>query len=533
MYKLLIVDDEPLVQAGISSMLNWSNLGIEICGTAVNGQVALQIIEQQAPDIVITDIKMPIMSGLELARICFERYGSDHPSFIVLTSYEDFQMAKEALTYRVADYLVKIELTAQSLQASVEKLLKQKEAQNKNAQISTPAISDIHLFYDKFFIRLLNNLFEDAEQFSLQAADLHLNFEYSHYLCCHGEIICDNANDMSIEKQVSLFGSTMQMLKEITGKYLPCYCLALDIKHFAIIFCYSDQPADNYEENLLQILQNVFRTIHNYYNVDFRIGVGLLVNSPQSISESYQYARQAFRYSDAFTPACFFTQCSSADLSHSAFHIALFKDRLTKAFEEFDAEILEQTITEITDLFSNNPSHIVQAMDAACNILYLALSLLPSGESVVAELFTDYPDSYRSIYHQTTIEQIVNWLHIFSDRLCDVFSERKKDYKNHIVTSVKHHIQEHISDHLSLNEVAAVFGISPNYLSQLFKKYSDSGFNEYVSMAKIKEAKRLLAEGHYKVYELADMLGFESPFYFSKVFKKVEGISPSEYLNLK
>lgn len=91
MYQLLIVDDEPLVQAGIRSMLNWNELNIEICGTAMNGQAALRIIEEKSPEIVITDIKMPVMSGLDLAKVCRERYGENCPYFIILTGYEDFR----------------------------------------------------------------------------------------------------------------------------------------------------------------------------------------------------------------------------------------------------------------------------------------------------------------------------------------------------------------------------------------------------------------------------------------------------------
>ena len=106
MYQLLIVDDEPLVQAGIRSMLNWNELNIEICGTAMNGQAALRIIEEKSPEIVITDIKMPVMTGRELAKTCRERYGDNCPYFIILTSYEDFQMARDALSYQVSDYLV-------------------------------------------------------------------------------------------------------------------------------------------------------------------------------------------------------------------------------------------------------------------------------------------------------------------------------------------------------------------------------------------------------------------------------------------
>ena len=128
-------------------------------------------------------------------------------------------------------------------------------------------------------------------------------------------------------------------------------------------------------------------------------------------------------------------------------------------------------------------------------------------------------------------KQIAGWLSFFDQQLCQLFESHHKDYKNHIVASVKKYINEHLTERLFLNEVAAVFGISPNYLSQLFGKYNDMGFSEYINTCKISESKRLLTEGNLKVYEVAEMLGFESAFYFSKVFKKVEGVSPTEYLN--
>ena len=99
--------------------------------------------------------------------------------------------------------------------------------------------------------------------------------------------------------------------------------------------------------------------------------------------------------------------------------------------------------------------------------------------------------------------------------------------------NVKKYIHEHVSERLSLNEVAAVFGISPNYLSQLFSKYNDTGFSEYINICKVNASKNLLENGQYKVYEVAEMMGFESAFYFSKVFKKVEGISPTDYVHKK
>ena len=129
------------------------------------------------------------------------------------------------------------------------------------------------------------------------------------------------------------------------------------------------------------------------------------------------------------------------------------------------------------------------------------------------------------------MEQVVSWLSHFKDQLCRLFDEHHRDYKNHIVTNVKKYIGQHLSEKLSLNEVAAVFGISPNYLSQLFGKYNDSGFSEYINLCKVNEAKHLLDEGNLKIYEVAERLGFESSFYFSKVFKKIEGVSPTDYVS--
>ncbi len=529
MYKLLIVDDEPLVQVGIKSMLNWSELDIEVCGTAINGQAALKIIESVSPDIVITDIKMPVMDGLELVKICHERYGNTKPFFIVLTSYEDFQMAKKALFYQVTDYLVKLELTADTLKESILRVIDM-ITKNKNTEAQTG--HEVYPFYDKFFIRLLNNLFESPEQFYLQSQDLNLDFHYSGYVCCHGEMFCPSAESLSIEKQLALFTSSLQMIKEILSKYMPCYSLSLDIRHFALIFCYDEMTFD--EKKLKDILANVNSTVSKYYNVTFLAGIGSFVNSPLSINESYQYSRQSCRFSNESNTITFFEDCLKNDLAHGSFNMGLFKTDLTRAFEEYDPDILKSTIDELCDLFSTHERNYVQALDAACNILYLSISLLQNGEEIVLGIFKDNVEGYRSIYKQHTVEQIVAWLNYFSEQLCIVFENRRKDYKNHIVDNVKKYINEHVREHLSLNEVAAVFGISPSYLSQLFGKYNETGFSEYINICKINESKKLLMEDtSFKVYEVAEMLGFESAFYFSKVFKKVEGVSPTDYLNSK
>ena len=156
MIKLLIVDDEPLVQIGVKSMLNWADYGIEVCGTAMNGAAALKMIEEYSPEIVIADIRMPIMNGLELAKTCRDTYGRI-PLFIILTSYEEFELARQALSYEVVDYLIKMELDKESLAASIETALKRLKDLKATEAIRAGGRPLLQTYMDKFFLRLLHH----------------------------------------------------------------------------------------------------------------------------------------------------------------------------------------------------------------------------------------------------------------------------------------------------------------------------------------------------------------------------------------
>lgn len=129
------------------------------------------------------------------------------------------------------------------------------------------------------------------------------------------------------------------------------------------------------------------------------------------------------------------------------------------------------------------------------------------------------------------MSQILEWLALFRNGLCESFATHNKDYKNHIVINVKKYISEHVEEKLTLNKVAEVFNISPNYLSILFSKYNETGFTDHINQTKVEAAKKMMTEGNLKIYEISDILGFESAFYFSRVFKKVTGISPRDYIN--
>ncbi len=530
MIKLIIADDEPLVQAGIKSMVNWEELGISIVGTVANGSAAYELICEHQPEIVITDIKMPVMSGLELARKCHEE-GRELPVFIILTSYEEFQFVKEALAYQVVNYLIKLELTPEVLtQALRQALAKVAELQKSMGQPSD-SYNSLYLMKEQFYTRLIFNLFESEGQFHTQARNLKIRIDYPAYVAGYIEIKSEKLTHMSSDMQINLYASSLQVARELISKHCACHVLSLDTRHFCVIFFLSEDSRKDYRNMILETLTQVSVMLFNYYSVTIHASVGAPVSTLYQVSVSYQDARQIFSRANADTPILFLEDVTDNAPLKNVFNFSLFRNDIRKAYDEFDEKALYDIFTSIIELFDAQQTHYVQALDAAGNILYLSLSLLTNGEQIVSEIFRDRSNGYRCLYELSTVPQILEWLRVLRDGLCADFAAQNKDYKNHIVVNVKRYISEHVREKLTLNKVAEAFNISPNYLSVLFSKYNEIGFSDYINQRKVEEAKKMMRDGDLKIYEISDLLGFESAFYFSRVFKKMTGISPRDYIN--
>ena len=529
MIKLLIVDDEPLVQAGIKSMINWDEHDIHIVGTASNGSIAYDMITQHEPDIVISDIKMPVMTGLELVKKCYDEK-RDFPLFIILTSFEEFPLIKEAISYQVFDYLVKLELTADSLLDTLKRAIEKISSAKRDTPAEDSSINSLYLLKNQFFTRLILNLFESEKVFITQSQNLNINFEYDVFAVSYIKIVSEKSEQMAPEKRINLYTSSLQMASELISKHIPCYVLSMDMKHFCIIFFLKGSMLSGYKETITNALQQVSSMLNNYYGVTISGSIGSIVNMPLQIADSYQDAKQIFTQASDSNPFLFLEDASCNEPLKNVFNMSLFREDIRKAYAEFDEKTLFDIFTGIIDLFEDKPGHYVQALDAASSILYLSLSLLNNGDQTISEIFQNRTNGYRSLYELTNVSQIMDWMKELRDGLCNIFITHNKDYKNHIVINVKKYIVEHIEEKLTLNNVAEVFNISPNYLSILFSKHNDIGFSDFINQSKIEAAKKMLVDGDYKIYEVSDVLGFESAFYFSRVFKKVTGLSPRDYI---
>ncbi len=526
MLKVLIADDEPLVQIGLKSMINWTALGFEICGTAANGEAAYEMIDKHMPEIVIADIQMPCLSGLELAKKCREIYGRI-PVFIILTSYEDFHYAKEALSFQAVDYLVKIDLTPELLTQALESAREVIESVLTRKSSSSSNALDVILFSERFFIRLLNNLFESPAQYQAQARSLSIDLDYRCFCVAQVEILSGNPG----EGNHALYTSTMHMFAELIEKYTTCRIIPLDNRFFAVLFYSNTKDLPNWPKEIETALQKTFSMLFGYYSVTMSATVGRTVTNIMDVSSSFYDAKQISSFTSPDRQILFWEEIPAANQLRNVFNHSVFRKDLTRAFEELDESALHETLSDITELLSADNVHISQALDVSGSILHLTLTMLSNGAEIADSIFAAEPDGYRSLYRMKTIGSIIHWLNTLDKGLCQEFRIHARDQKNFLVENTKKYIAEHLHERISLSGLADNFSVSPNYLSQLFKKYMGVGINEYISQKKITVSKELLKQPDLKIYEVAEQFGFESAFYYSKVFKKVTGISPTDFRN--
>ena len=311
MTRVLLVDDEPLVLIGMQGMLNWAALGYEVVGTARNGAEALRAVQEKQPDIVVSDIRMPVMDGFALAEAC-HKDGSALPAFIMLTSYEEFDYVKRSMRLGVVDYLVKIDLTADSLTAALEHARDTAEKEKK-LRMPSPAPVSLDTFRDRLFLQLYGGMFTDRAVFDRQCAELGVTFKAPRHIVAVGSL---QTPDLPTSQLVTLSTGVTRMAAETLPKYRPCRVTAMDLRHFSVLL---PLEADEDPETVLApILKTAGQILYNYFSTAIYWAVGRPVNDILKISESQHDAFAALPLLHEGEPVAFYHESPNTQLDHRA-----------------------------------------------------------------------------------------------------------------------------------------------------------------------------------------------------------------------
>lgn len=214
---------------------------------------------------------------------------------------------------------------------------------------------------------------------------------------------------------------------------------------------------------------------------------------------------------------------------HDTFDISFLKKDLRQALVQQDKEKVNSVFEELSALFTEFHPAREQVVNACANLYYFFLSYVEEDALIKEEM--PYPSVVMEILLECfTLKAHTRWLLKFGSWVGNTMENFHRGSKtDKIVEAAKEYVRENYGEKLTLAAIASKIGISQGYLSSVFKKQTGGNLNDYINQMKIEKAKELLEKHEYMMYEISDMLGFENPYYFSKVFKKLTGITPSEY----
>lgn len=525
MFKLAIIDDEPLALAGITSMVNWESLGMDIVGTAVNGQLGYELISRLEPDLVITDIKMPILSGMEMIARCQETL-ERCPRFIVLTSYEDVPYLREAIKRNTLDYLIKLELTEDLLTSAIEEA-KKKLFVNDSREDWQKTSS---MLKEVFFIRLLNNMLSGEREEDLRKMAESYGFTGYRFFILITEISHPEAQKLGGEDQSRLLNSVMQIIGETLGRQHAVILLPLSVFRFAILLGWKrEEERIKATDSVKHLVEDSFTQVEKFFSTGMRAGMGRAALNLHQVSDRYLEARSELENTTWSEDPSGIRLFDPEKIQKGTSSISQLRDSFQESLERSEAEQVNQLLLKLENNLKSS-SNYIHCLDSCCSVMHTVQSVLSGGEELLEQIFKDHPSGYQSVYDMVKPEQAAQWLQKLRLGLVDDLAGKNRGYSQQVADQVKRYLDEHFLEDLDLKKIAKHFSMSPNYLSSLFKKQHQLGITAYHNLKKIRKAQDLLRMNRYRIYEVSEMVGFESPFYFSKVFKRVTGTSPRQWL---
>jgi two-component system, response regulator YesN len=508
-YSLLIVDDEPLAQVGLRSMVDWASIGVSVLGACPNGERAFEEIERRKPDIVITDVRMPVLDGLGLIERCRERL-SDPPAFIVLSGYADFESARRSVRSQAVDFMMKIDLDEAGLRSSVERAKRRvDELRTARSRPGNPAETGgkdpgaLH--------RFLSGAAADA-------AGAGLAEKSGPRLVAFIEAGFPFPERLGDEDRERAYRCAKDMVVEIAKREAAVVEGEAGGDRFVLVLSFDGFQGDS-RARARALLEDAADMVEKYFSVALSVGVGPEAAGVEGLPESFRQARA----------------CAAAGGGEgngeagAASPVGGRRERVAKAIARQSAEDFRAEAEEVLGAIGLGALRRSAALEACCDFLYPVLEGLEGGQDCVESLFPADSGGYRSVFSATSPDAMAPWLERLARGVEARLESMKARESNPLAAGVRAYVAKNCLGKLALADVAAAFRVSPNHLSTVFKKYSGIGFNEYVARAKVEKAKELLLAGGHRMFEVAQILGFEDAFYFSKVFKRVTGLSPREF----
>lgn len=512
MYKVLIADDEAIIRKGLISLIDWNEYGCEIIGEAANGRDALRIINEENPDIVMIDIRMPGMYGLETIKNA--RAQGFTGQVIILSGYSEFSYAQEAIKLGVSVYLTK-PVDEDSFISALSTIIEELHSTEKKSKMhEKTALKAKDTFMIDFLTGKDTPVPEEMAFYQLDA-DMYQVVFYEKYSHSTTDIAYDFMEILSVMNQnhIGYHFLTIDQKNVILLKGSHVINRFKDLLHKYTMDNPPEKnsPLDTVFITTGRIVKDCFEIPVSYNDALDLLKHRFFADQHQHVMQYEELASQNAKPSDEFS--------KNDKLNY-------YVTKLVDGIQAFNRNNIADTLREIERDLYNAPLSIVEEKNFLVDI-YLAI------KEKITYLYrtTDIPfgnssDSVNKILQSYYLYEIILFLSEQSEMIINSFGYSSRDS---IISDIVHYIDHNYSENITLENIAPLFGYNSSYLGKIFSKKMGINFNTYLDSVRIEHSKELLKKEKMQVYMIAEMVGYRNVDYFHIKFKKSTGMSPAEY----
>jgi two-component system response regulator YesN len=518
-YKVFFVEDEIITREGIRENVDWRSCGFEFCGEAADGEMALPLLRTAQPDVLITDIKMPFMDGLQLSKIVRERM--PWVKIIILSGHDEFEYAQKAISLGVTDYLLK-PVTVQKLQSVLQKLsgqLDQERKEQENLKKLQEQMEDNRaMLRERLLFKLIVGAISPAEAVE-KGQMLGLDLISRHYLVV---ILKLELSDRTEQYDHDEYQQLQQALTELAERNPDVFVLKRDWGDITLIM--KGSTPEYLEEDRDLLLQEIRQTVAKT-RYQITIGVGASKERIADISQSFVDALLQIQNS---------VNDTGLRLNYSLEQKELLK--LDKAAVENFLRCGKRD--DFNEFFNHYIGTLNEsALKSTLIKNYIFMDVVLATARLINELGGEIDrvlPELNSIETSLSSVRSVEQLREQTSKIISIGLSYRDNQPNgqhaHSIRQAKEYIEQHYMDpDLSLNDVAARASLSASHFSMVFSQETSQTFKEYLTEIRMTKAKELLRMTTLRSADIAYKVGYNDPHYFSSVFKKHTGLSPLEF----
>ena len=529
--QVMILDDEPIILDGLCSF-PWKDYGCKVAAVAKNGVEGMRKLEETVPDLILSDVKMPGMDGLEFSGRAKEKYPDT--TVVILTGYDNFKYAQQAIRIGVKEYLLKPvdyegmkEMILRLSEEIREKKAKQKQVHDlqKYFQSSLPELRS------KFVGNLLHGRIQGRAEMRAQEDSFHLHIEKYH-VCVRRKFKEERID--KCDKWIEEF-ACINIFEEIFHKFqmevLSDYNTAAMEYNFILMF---PKEEENLEciKRVVEACAEIQQEMDKYLNFSMNFGISSICEDGYLANVQYRQAQKACRqcvylgknvilkYDEMQYENQEEFVITTGEKTH--FMMLLFQESFLKAEEE------------LRMIYSRAPQNISAVKFSAMELLISCMKF-PYTCAVESEIqnknwnVSVLQDGVRRISECQNTERVVECLLSLFETMIKQNTEGADERNKKLVQSILQYIDKNYSEDLSMEDLTEKFHVSRTYVSRLLKRYAGQSFLEYLTDVRFRHVEQFIQENKYKQYEIAEMVGYKDFGYYIKVFKKRYGITPNEY----